>query len=166
MSNVIVRGFANVARFSGRDTRSQFWPYCGAALGLYLLVGWALLIPTMAPVIGGTPPPPTAVQSMISRFMLISALLFFALVALLAGAVSRRLHDSGRSAYWGLMPFPFVAYSLTMMASIFPKALSGEQPNMLLFFSVFASNVVYMATIVALIVFLTRPSTPTPNRYG
>ncbi len=37
--------------------------------------------------------------------------MFVALVATLAAAIARRLHDVGRSALWGLIPLPFICYS-------------------------------------------------------
>lgn len=166
MLNVIGRGFANVTRFSGRDARRQFWPYCGVVFALFLVVGWAVLIPTMLPAFGASSPSVTAFQDRVSHFVLIDMLMFCVFVLLLASAVARRLHDTGRSALWGLMPLPFVAYSGTMFSSIFSQIATNGQPKMGLFLSVFVSNLLYMAVLVTLIVFLTRPSTPTSNRYG
>jgi len=166
MPNVITRGFANVARFNGRDTRGEFWPYCGAAVALYLVVGWALLIPIMLPVFNASPPAAGAFQDTIGHFLLVSVLMFGVLVALLAGAVARRLHDSGLSAFLGLVPLPFVAYSGTMFFRFSSQFGSSTPIDTRLFFSVFFSNLVYMICVVTLVVLLARRSSPTANRYG
>ena len=166
MSNVIVRGFANVARFNGRDTRGQFWPYCGAVVALYLVAGWAVLIPIMSPVFGASQPSIRTFQNMEGHFLLVSLLLFGALVVLLAGAVARRLHDSGRSAFWGLLPLPFAVYSGAMFFRLSSQFGTGGTPDTGLFLSVFVSNLVYMLGLITIIILLSLRSTPTPNRYG
>ena len=91
--------------------------------------------------------------------------MFAALVVLLASAVARRLHDSGLSAFWGLLPLPFVAYSGTMFARIFSRFEAGG-PSLLLFASVFMSNMLYLVSVVLLILLLARRSAPGPNRFG
>jgi len=166
MRNAIIRGFANVARFGGRDTRAQFWPYAAAAVALYLIVGWAALTPIMFPVFSAPQPSTSQFQNIASLFLMVSLLLFVALVVLLAAAVTRRLHDSGRSAIWGLVPLPFAAYSATMFFRLISQFESGAPPDTGLFISVFASNVLYMVGVARLIVLLAFRSTPAPNRYG
>ena len=37
MANPIIRGFRSIARFSGRDTRGQFWPYAGVVFAVVFL---------------------------------------------------------------------------------------------------------------------------------
>lgn len=39
MANPIVRGFGKLTRFSGRDTRGEFWPYAGAVIALTMIMG-------------------------------------------------------------------------------------------------------------------------------
>ncbi|MGH6996997.1 MAG: DUF805 domain-containing protein, partial [Phenylobacterium sp.] len=95
----------------------------------------------------------------------VNLLMFGLLVALLAAAVARRLHDSGRSAFWGLLPLPFVAYSSAMFFRLFSQFTSGT-PDPRLFFSVFASNMLYIVVLVTLIVLLALRSSPGQNRYG
>ena len=166
MPNPILRGFGHLTQFRGRDTRSQFWPYAGVATALYLVVGWAVLIPVTLPIIGGsTPVSEVEFSRAISRFMLISFLMFAGLVALLAAAVVRRLHDSGRSGLWGLLPLPFASFSCVVFQRLFVQFGSGA-PDMGLFFSAFVSNVFYMVGLVTLIVFLSLRSSETPNKYG
>ena len=166
MQNSIVRGFGSVLRFSGRDTRSEFWPYAAAAVGLYLVVGWAVLIPIMLPALDVSSRMQVGASlKMESQFLLASMLMLAALIAILAAAVARRLHDGGRSAFWGMLPLPFVAYSCTGFARLFSQFETGE-PDMRLFFSVFISNALYLAALAWLIILLTRRSSSGPNRFG
>jgi uncharacterized membrane protein YhaH (DUF805 family) len=74
---------------------------------------------------------------------------------LYAAAVARRLHDRGKSGFWGLMPLPFIIYSSIMMPTVFA---SPSELNMTLFFSIFISNMLYIVTLIWLIVWLAGPS--------
>ena len=38
MANPIVRGFRNIARFSGRDSRGEFWPYAAVVFALVFIM--------------------------------------------------------------------------------------------------------------------------------
>ena len=166
MQNSIARGFASVLRFSGRDTRSEFWPFAGVAVALYLVMGWAVLIPITLPVFDASSRTDFGMSQKIEgNFLFASVLMFAALVALLAAAVARRLHDSGRSAFWGLLPLPFAVYSGAMFFRLFSQFGAGE-PDLRLFFSVFASNVLYSVAVIWLIVLLVLRSTPGGNRFG
>ena len=86
-------------------------------------------------------------------------------VALLAAAVTRRLHDRDESGLWGLMPLPFVAIDVVG----FPRALTNYALGVAdtwLVAGLFANNLVYLATLGGLLVMLARDGTPGPNRYG
>lgn len=145
-------------RFGGRDTRSQFWPYAAAAVALYLIVGMPVGIIML-------PDDPGTSLKAVDHFILASVLTFAGLVALLAAAVARRLHDGGFSAFWGLLPLPFVAYSITMFVRLASQFETGE-PDAQLFFIVFTTNVLYFVALVWLIVLLARRSVSGPNRFG
>jgi uncharacterized membrane protein YhaH (DUF805 family) len=166
MSNVIFRGFANIARFSGRDTRSQFWPYAGAAVALYMVIGVPALGLSMGPLFSTPGLSPAGFQASVSHFVLVSFLMFVGLVVLLAAAIARRLHDVGVSALWGLLPLPFVAFSLVMFNRMLSQFWVGHAPDTVVFMSAFASNMLYMICVVTLIVLLARASMSAPNRHG
>ena len=159
----IIRGFANVWRFGGRNARSEFWPYAGAVVALYLIVGWAVALPTFLPLLSESSS--ASVSGAANPFMLTCILMFGALVALLAAAVARRLHDTGRSAFWGLIPLPFVAFSSVMLLRLTANFDAGR-PDFRLFLSAFVSNLLYFAAVVWLIVLLALPSAPGRNRFG
>src|SRR4051794_22734658 len=86
-------------------------------------------------------------------------------ILLYAAAVTRRLHDRGKSGAWGLMPLPFIIYSSIMMPMMFGSFGNGTQPDMALFFSIFLSNMLYIITLIVLIVLLAAAGEPQPNRY-
>jgi len=158
MRNSIVRGFGSVLRFSGRDTRSQFWPFAGAAIGLYLIASVPVSIILFSNNVDLTPETPV-------HFFVTGGLMFLALVTLLAAAVARRLHDSGLSGFWGLMPLPFVIYSATMLLRLDSQFETGGW-DMRLFFSIMISHILYFVTTIWLIVLLARRSALGPNRFG
>ena len=157
MQNSIVRGFKSVLRFSGRDTRSQFWPYAGAAFALYEVASVPVSIILF---LDNLEMPPDAPE----HFFVAGGLMFAALVALLAAAVARRLHDRGFSGYWGLMPLPVVAYCSSMMLRLNSQFETG-QPDMRLVISISASFLLYSA-VIWLVVLLARRSALGPNRFG
>lgn len=191
MANPIARGFRNLTRFSGRDSRSQFWPYAGLVLGLGWVAGtlamaWVLASSfgdmaafadahpdaatvTSAPgqytvvVDAGHPEAPMPDFGMIITVVGIDAA---AMVVLLSAAVARRLHDSGRSAVWGLMPLPFLATGLLLFPVVINELMSTDMPDMVLFFGLFANNVIYILTLAGLAVLLLMNGVRGPNRYG
>jgi uncharacterized membrane protein YhaH (DUF805 family) len=100
-----------------------------------------------------------------SLFRWISVLVVISML-LLAAAVARRLHDTGKSGLFGLMPVPFLAIGLYMMPGLFAGARRAQAPDMGLFFGIFLNNFIYLAMLLALIVLLAREGMKEPNRYG
>lgn len=83
----------------------------------------------------------------------------------LAAAVTRRLHDRGLSGFLGLLPLPFLGFSLMAMPKVF--AFTGDSQTMPPgFFAVFASNFLYIGALGLLGFLLVGPSQIGPNRYG
>jgi len=82
----LIRGYSKLAVFSGSSCRSEFWWLFAANTGLLILsVQLTILVPTVATL----------------------PLFYFSLAAFLLAnmsAVARRLKDSGRSAFWILIP--------------------------------------------------------------
>lgn len=152
-----------LADFSGRDPRRVFWPYVGVVMLLMMIVMGAgnmiavsLLIPATVeqdfPDLGG--------------LVLLMGAEIVAVVALLAAAVARRLHDTGRRAFWGLAPLPFLAFGV---GGFYVVVHSFEAPPPgidRLFFAIFFNNLTYFAALLLLIVLLAQPSQAETNRYG
>jgi uncharacterized membrane protein YhaH (DUF805 family) len=149
--------------FSGRDPRRLFWPYVGVVIALTIVI-----MGIINSVFIGLAMSTTAANEMpdLSGMVLAMGAQIVLIVGLLAAAVVRRLHDTARAGYWGLAPLPFLTFSLIAFYSVI-KAFNqptGDVPP--LFFAVFFSNMLYMATLVLLIVLLALPTKAGANRYG
>jgi uncharacterized membrane protein YhaH (DUF805 family) len=186
----IRRGFGGVLLFSGRDTPGQFWPY---AIFLFLLsqaVGIVLIVPHMMDAlvrmqrfaadhpdqattttgpghysirIQGHHPELMPDFSGIAQSL---AIVTPILVALLAVAVVRRLHDRDRTGLWGLLPLPFAAAGLALTPIVFATFRQSGGADLRIFFALFANNMLYLATVVFLIFLLVGKGSRGPNRFG
>jgi uncharacterized membrane protein YhaH (DUF805 family) len=191
MANPIVRGFRNIARFSGRDSRGQFWPYAGVVFALVFFgfgIAMSLVMNEMfagmqafaaehpeAATVHASPGSysisidashPDAPELNLGPFFATLASMVLACVGLLAAAVSRRLHDSGRRAYWGLMPLPFLLFGLTAFPAMITQVTASGEPDLGLFFLLFFNNLLYLVALAGLIVLLVLRGTTGPNRFG
>jgi uncharacterized membrane protein YhaH (DUF805 family) len=191
MSNPIIHGFRNVTTFSGRDRRGRFWPYAA----LVLVFGFVLLGAAVTFSLSGyfaevqqfaaAHPEATTVQSSpgsysisvdashpdapipdLGGFFVSLGIGVLAIIAALAAAVSRRLHDSGRSALWGLMPVPFLLFGLGFFPVMMDSMMAAEEPDFSLFFLLFANNLLYLAGLGTLIILLCLSTARGTNRYG
>lgn len=191
MANPIIRGFRGIARFSGRDTRGQFWPYAGVVFAVVFL-GFGMVISLImsgmfaemqqfavehpeAATIQSSPGSysiamdsshPAAPIPDFGPFFAVMAAMVLTAISLLAAAVSRRLHDSGRRAFWGLMPVPFLLGGLTIFPVLMSQFASTDTPSLGLFFLLFFNNLVYLVALVSLIILLALRGTRGPNRFG
>jgi uncharacterized membrane protein YhaH (DUF805 family) len=174
--------------FSGREDRSSFWPYAAAVFGISMVLSMLAIVPLMFATMRSMqeyaeahPENVTVTQGPGHYSMQVHGgdfapdfgpmfwmmgLVFLAAVVLYAAAVVRRLHDTGRSGWWGLMPLPFIAFSMIAMPQIFASAGTGSEPDLSLFFAVFFSNMLYIVTLIILVVLLAIKSTEGPNRFG
>lgn len=173
--NAITANLKSLSMFTGRQRRTQFWPYVALVIGLNFLIAWVIIAIGISLLFAASRAPHEAAQTgpalaLATLIMGMTALIALSSVLMLAAAVSRRLHDSGLRAHWGLLPLPFLAYGLVAMPIVFRGALrnidQGGDFNVTLFMSIFFNNVIYMVALVTLIVLLCRPSTPGSNRYG
>jgi uncharacterized membrane protein YhaH (DUF805 family) len=177
--------FKRLFDIEGREDRASFWPYAAVAFIITMIAGMTILMPMVlrsidamqqfaaqhpdqATVTSGPGHYSISVQGDQPEFMpadsmaLFLAVTFGVAILLYAAAVVRRLHDRGKSGFWGLMPLPFIIYSSVQMPRAF--GATGDQLDMTLFFSIFLSNLFYIVTLVWLIVLLAGPSEPAPNR--
>ncbi|WP_241217854.1 DUF805 domain-containing protein [Sphingomonas sp. 2R-10] len=113
------------------------------------------------------PVPPELMLEPMRGFMPVVAIVALLSVLLLAAAVVRRLHDSGRRGWWGLLPLPFLATGLIAMIVVFGRVgFSPAEPDVVPFVVLFLNNILYLAALALLVVQLCRPSDPGPNRFG
>jgi uncharacterized membrane protein YhaH (DUF805 family) len=186
----IRHNLAGLLRFSGRDSRASFWPYAVTVVLLDVAAMALLMVPEMLDSMARMQrfavehPELTTVDSgpghysitiqgyhpelMPDMSLLFSgvAAIFVATLLLLAAAVARRLHDRNRSGAWGLLPVPFIAFSLATMPRLFAGIGSGEAPDMRLFGALFLSNALYLVSLALLVVLLAGERSKGPNRFG
>lgn len=181
--------FKRLFDFRGREDRASFWPYAAVVFIITMVAGMIIFVPMMsrtmhamqkfaaqhpdqATVTSGPGQYSISVQGDHPEFMpagslaLFLAVTFGLAILLYAAAVVRRLHDRGKSGFWGLMPLPFIIYSSVQMPRMFASVGTATEPDLTLFFSMFLSNLFYIITLIWLIVLLAAPSEPAPNRYN
>lgn len=182
------RGLTNVLRFSGHDTREQFWPYCLLIFALMVLVIMAVMIRTSAglwyfvaktvfqsfPQDGEVTLSPSDQEELNFRFdetfatmpeTSVTMLLAMSVVTvLLAAAVVRRLRDAGKSGYWAILPLPFFAISAIMIPDTF-ESVTGSGSEVDLPIPIFylipllsLNNLLYLSSMVYLVVLLAGES--------
>ena len=195
MSNFITHNLSRLATFSGRDARSQFWPWVGTIFVLHLIASFVVMSVLMGPAMtqaqafalahpeltSGQPvdasqlPDSVKTESMalahsftatMGDFTVASGIMAAITVLLYAAAVARRLHDRGMSALWGLLPVPFLAFGMIAMPRLLSNFAGPEGPDLGLFGLIFLNNVIYIAMVIVLIVLLAKRSDPEINRYG
>jgi len=177
--------FKKLADFKGREDRASFWPYAALVFVIIMVAGMLIFVPMMANTMAEMqqyaaqhPDQATVVSSPgqysisveghhpeffpASSMAAFLGVTFGLAILLYAAAATRRLHDTGRSGLWGLLPLPFIIYSSVMMPRVFASV--GE-PDMRLFFSIFFSNMLYLITLVVLIVLLAGQAESGPNRF-
>jgi uncharacterized membrane protein YhaH (DUF805 family) len=185
-THAIRRGFAKLLSFGGRDTAADFWPYAGVILVLLFAAMAVVMLPEMlatfdrmqrfaaehpdqatvrrAPgsysisIEGNHPELMPDFGTLMSGWSVVMA----AAVLLLAAAVTRRLHDRGRSGAWALAPLPFLVFA----AFAFPKLFEQESLDFGLFGAVFLNNLLYLGVIGLLVLQLVGRGAAGDNRFG
>ncbi len=189
MIEAIKRGFGNLLVFSGRDGPSQFWPYAGFVVAILFVAFAAVLLPVMAVTFSkmaqfaAAHPDQATVTSGpgqysitiegshpellpdIGAFVIPGCGMGMAVVALLAAAVTRRLHDRGRAGWWGLLPLPFLIVGLGLMPVVL-ASFGTSTPSLRLFFLLFFNNILYLAALGGLVILLVGAGTAGANRFG
>ncbi|MBI1187809.1 MAG: DUF805 domain-containing protein [Alphaproteobacteria bacterium] len=186
---VIGYNLANLFNFKGRSRRSVFWPYAIAVVIALFMALMALTSLTLSSnferieQFAAEHPEDVTIERGPGRYSVevrgdhpemapvVTGILLmtggaFALIAFLfAAAIARRLHDRGMSAFWGLLPVPFVVFAFIAMPMLM-NGFSGESPNLGLFAALMLNNFSYLISLVVLIVLLCGRSTKGENRYG
>lgn len=180
--------FRMLFEFSGREDRSSFWPYAAAVFGISTVLSMLAVMPSMFAVMRSIqdyarshPENVTVTQGPghysvqvhggdfqpdLGPMFWMMGLSFLVAVFLYAAAVVRRLHDTGRSGWWGMIPLPFIAFSLIAASQMFAAADLENENWPTLFFAFFFSNMFYLIALIILIVLLASKSTEGPNRFG
>lgn len=145
--NAALRGYRQLFQFSGREGRQQFWCFIGlnmlfvcaalsALMGYAFVTGleaareFALANPDKATIETGPGTYSITIHDsdfdpMPERNLLLGGTLAIGIVAILvfAAAVVRRLHDLGKSGWWGTVPAILFIVSSVSMAQMFGSDL-------------------------------------------
>ena len=159
--NAVLDGFRRLADFKGRDRRSQFWPYAILIFVLaFIAIAVAMNLAMMGLLMGTADMPnmPLMIGG-VGGVVLIAA-------GLLAAAVTRRLHDTGKPGYWGLPPIVFLLIGLALFPILMNSVLTNPNPPMALFLGLFLNNMLYIASLIGLVVLLLLDGSKITNRYG
>ncbi|MCX5513310.1 DUF805 domain-containing protein [Kaistia algarum] len=184
----------NVARFRGRDSRSRFWPYAILIVVLTSISAAKVMMPELTSSIERTHrfaienPDKATIESHAGGYTVhlrgfypelmprldkilpgLAAVLGVGVI-LLAASISRRLHDSGRTAAWMLLPIPMLVIGLVLFATLFAVFMAGEFEFNFLFIGLFVvlllNNFAYLGSLLFLIAMLAKPSQTGDNLYG
>jgi uncharacterized membrane protein YhaH (DUF805 family) len=157
MLSALKRCVSGLASFSGRDPRRVFWPYAGAVFLAYFAVNAVTTSTTMAGAMTGGVFDPRPMMAVVSVEIV-------DMVLALAAAVARRLRDAGLAPAWGLLPVPFLTFSLIAFNVMVGHLAGGQtQPPMGLFMGIFFSNLAYIVALVTLVVLLARRTRAVPD---
>lgn len=155
MSNTVIRHIKTLAEFAGREKRGEFWPFAGLVVAAFMIL---MMFIEMAFIFTADGPP-----RMDLMFVWVGVLMI-PIVGVLSAAVARRLHDSGLSATWGLLPLPFLAFAFFAMYRASGTEFNVEADST--FNTAFASGMLYDISLIVLIVLLARRSDEGANRFG
>lgn len=175
-------------RFSGRDSVDRFWVWAGTVVFL-MFIGFSLaVVPFMAgsfarmdrfarenPELATRTAGPGHYSVSIEGhhpelmpdfgpFIGLTIALTIVAMLLLGASLVRRLHDSGRSGRWALLPLPFLLGGMWGMKLLFGNM--AAEPDLRVFALLFLNNVIYLGTIALLMLFTMLRGTPGDNRYG
>jgi len=194
---LLTQHLTGIANFRGRENRQPFWLWVLMVMALSMTIGMLSVFPLLFGMFGRIEQFAREHPDQVTRavgsgsysievhgyhpelmpdFGLFIGIVLAAtsiVVLLLAAAVARRLHDTGRSGWWGLMPLPFMLatfWGVSRIFSLAPTLSQTPQTPPPGFFQVFAltmtGDLCYIATLILLIVFCCMPSQPGDNRYG
>ena len=187
-------GLAGILNFNGRMALHDFWPYAitvvlvlyglGSAFGIWLQLefsnrlgmgGW------FDEAYGSELAEQRAEQALalmkdIFRFFMPYAAISLALhIIPLSAAIVRRLHDTGRTGWWALIPLPFSAYGIYLMGnafSRFPELMATRPADPVIFavvleiFVAIGVSLLWIAAVIVLIILLCGRSSPKGDRFG
>lgn len=175
-----------LAKFSGRETRAMFWPWAAIVMGIAMIGGFATVTPMVlasmakmrkfalehpeqATITSGPGHYEIAIDGYhpelmpdIAPFLMAVEGIMALLIVLIAAAVVRRLHDTGQSGAWGLLPLPFLLFGFARMPVLFADPVFDTR----LFGLLFLNNLCYLAALGTLVLLLARSGTRQDNRYG
>lgn len=190
----LTRSLSMIFMFKGRESRAQFWPLAIFLMLAGTLIMQATMLPAMIDSFGKMEQFANAHPEQATRhygpgsyhleikgehpnfmpdldgFFAMSALFTIIMICCLAAAVTRRLHDTGRRGWWGLIPLPFLASGFWLFPDVMTlvQAPHDKLPDNFgsMFALLFINNVAYIASVITLLVLLCLPGDKNANRFG
>lgn len=187
MFGAIKYQLANLLNFNGRDARQTFWYWVLAVYVSTVIVNIVVTMPIMVRNMFQAMRTATqmadekAAQEVMNHAMAgsmepviwLSIAMGVAMMLLFAASFVRRLHDSGLSGRWALIPAAFQVAGLVAMPGQMAKVTDfldkgpdvASNPMAYMQGQLGYSAIAWIA-IIALIVLGVRKSEPDPNRFG
>jgi uncharacterized membrane protein YhaH (DUF805 family) len=196
MLKAIKHGLGNLLNFEGRDARQAFWYYVLFLYIVTLAISMVVTVPMMIQgfmtgiregINAGQSGDPVAAQAatqaaiansmsgMISTSLWLGTVTGLLMLAGLAAAFVRRLHDSGLSGLWALLPAAIQLGNLVLAPMMIRQMMDGlthMTPGdataglRAMQGSFGTASLLGWAAVIAVIVLGVRKSTPGANRYG
>jgi len=154
-SHAVGSALRKYATFSGRALRSEYWWF-------YL---FTVLVGLAAAIVDAG-----LTYAFGDHSGIVGTIANLALFLPSLAVTARRLHDTGRTGWWMLLPvIPFLATlvmgAMTVIAVAFSSGSHGG-PAAAAIGLLVACAVVLLGTLIVLLVFLCQDSKPGPNKYG
>ena len=191
---LLVGHLRSLTRFSGREPRQPFWLWVLVVIAT-AMIAWmgyfVVLIGQIERFAAANPdqvtrtvgPGSYSVQiegshpdigGAFATSALVMAVIAAVAIMLLAAAVARRLHDSGRSGWWGVPTPVLLITGLIVMSHVFavmratPESAAADGPliDFAWFGAMMLCNLTYLASLVLLVVLCCLPSQSIDNCYG
>jgi uncharacterized membrane protein YhaH (DUF805 family) len=176
----IALGFRNICNFKGRTTQSEFWPFFGTSIGLFIPLNFATAIYVFISAAmldrearGGNFSGLTnaaqdekVVEAIIETLFHAMAIPPIVIMLLLTAATVRRLHDVGKS---GILVFSFWLILIVHIALLTfggPIIVSNPQLKMLAQIVLWSASAYEIFVVVILFLALVRESEPFDNAFG
>lgn len=188
MIAAIKYNLANLTNFAGRDARPTFWWYVLFLIILQFLAGMVVSLPMVFGAMGSafdaasSGADQVTLQSEMMANMAdqmgttiwISAVLEVIMILLLVAAFVRRIHDTGNSGYWAVIPVVTqlisIVMNITLIDEVKAMMLSASDPiamqEMQSQITTHWSNFLGWIGLLVVIVFGLLKSQAGANRYG
>jgi uncharacterized membrane protein YhaH (DUF805 family) len=142
----------NYATFSGRARRSEYW--------------WFYLFTVLVGL--ATSGVDAALNTSFNNEIgVVGTIANLALLLPSLAVTARRLHDTGRTGWWMVLPVaPILALLVTGFAAAFSMFGGGAGLTGELIVLLFVFALLTLAAVITLLVFLCLDSQPGPNKYG
>jgi uncharacterized membrane protein YhaH (DUF805 family) len=169
----ILRGLVKMADFDGRDTRKQFWHFALVVIVLYHLAFYAVFAAASSaicldqPVFNELQKTCGNVAEIGQKMVAMMSWLWVLAMAFLAAAVTRRLHNTGKSGKLALLFAGVISvHLLAANISVLPALFSNILGNQIYLWVTGPVKLYELIMQIVIIVEMCRDGSIDDNRYG